>query len=261
MARRQVSPFPELALPAGNLGPRSTTRRLATIREAVALAPGTQIEPHYYRWIQVGQYEVGFRKPGKEAALVGPRYNEHDMLPTIRHQGAVIEYTPGFTTIYRELELLARKASNTLALDLLACLLYRAAFMLDHEPIDAASWRYAPPVTVVEAIESWVPEMAGFPPAVFLHLVDAIALNEDVKYLGRALANGKTEEQFLASGAGRPNNLSTCTHIAAVLLQKASLVDLLGAFARQPSGVAPLGQAEARRMFPLLQGQAGLGLA
>ena len=137
------------------------------------------------------------------------------------------------------------KHTNTLALELLACLFYRAAFMLDHEELEPGCWRYSPPDNVLNEIESSVPEMAGFPTRVFLHLVEMIALNEDVKY--------RTLGKNIQSGTGRTNNLSTCAHIRAYLLGRVSLVELLGAFARQPPGVAPLTQTAARELFPMLR--------
>ncbi len=215
------------------------------MHEAIALPLGTADNPIFHRWRQIGDYEIGFRKPGKEANLPPPRTNLNDMLPTIRGGGEIIEYAPGFSTIYAELEHIG-KQTNTLALELIACLFYRAAFMLDHREFEPDCWRYEPSERILDEIESWVPVMGDVPSRVFLHLVEAISVNEDVKYF--------TLGKDIRSGTGRTNNLSTCTHICAYLLGRVSLVELLGAFARQPPGVAPLTQRHARTIFPLLGG-------
>ena len=207
---------------------------------------GTRDEQIFTRLISVSGYDVGVRKPGKEAEWDPPRQNPNDMLPTIRKDGMVIEYAPGFTAIFEVLQDLG-VGRNNLALELIGCLLFRSAYMLDHEEMEPGCWRYAPPPTVVTEIERWTPSAANLPIQVFLHLIEALALNEDVKY--------DTLGYDIQKGVGRRNNLSTCAHIVAVFLGRASLVRFAGTLARPPSGVAPMSRTAAEASFPLLAGR------
>jgi hypothetical protein len=241
-----MTPYPELQLPKGDLGPLSRRRQTESVAEAIAFPVGTRGAQAFTRLIGVRGYEVGVRKPGKEADWEPPRTNPNDMLPTIRFNGEVIEYAPGFTAIFEVLQDLG-VGRNTLALELIGCLLFRSAFMLDHEEMEPACWRYVPPASVVADIEKWTPTAADLPIQVFLHLIEALALNEDVKY--------KTLNYDIQKGYGRRNNLATCAHIVAVFLGRASLVKFAGSLARPPSGVAPITRVGAEAAFPLLAGR------
>ena len=79
---------------------------------------------------------------------------------------------------------------------------------------------------------------------VFMYLVEVLALNEDVKYDFRG--------RVLAEGYGRQNNLLTCAHLIAVLLDRLPLVDFAGGMARPPTGLSPITQSGARAAFPML---------
>lgn len=246
MFERAQSPYPSLRLPEGNLGPLAKGKKMAAVAEAWSLATGTLASPTYHCIYQIDDYEVGVRKPGKEADPSFPVPNPNDMLPTIRHRGAFLEYAPGFTYIFEELQKLAVGRSD-LALELTGSLLYRAAYMLDHQEDRTGTWRYHPPEDVVRDIERWVPEIGRMPSRVFLHFVEILSWNEDEKYAARGADIG--------SGVGRTNNLSTCAHIIAVFLGRKSLVRFAGSLARVPAGVAPLTQKSAREVFPLLAGR------
>ncbi len=202
--------------------------------------------PMFHPVCQLGDFVIGVRKPGKEAAPTFPSPNPHDMLPSIQRGGAYIEYTPGFTTIFEELQGLA-VGRNNLALEHIGCLLFRAAYMLDHEEIGPGIWRFAPPRDVIDEVERWAPQVAGIPTSVFLHLIEVLAWNEDEKYAYR--------EYDIGTGIGRTNNLGTCAHIIAVFLGRASIVRFAGGLARPPSGVNPITQKAAREAFPLLDGR------
>ena len=134
-------------------------------------------------------------------------------------------------------------------LELLACLLFRSAFMLDHQEQQPGSgrWRHEPPEAVVRAIEEQSPVMAAgqyeLPFRVFLHLIDALAWNEDVKY---------NPDPASIQNRGRRNTLLTCVNIIGVFLDRVSLVDFVGLIIRG-RGVAPISVIAAKRYFPMLE--------
>lgn len=75
----------------------------------------------------------------------------------------------------------------------------------------------------------------------FLHYIDAIAWQEDVKYytLGRGVN----------TDIGRTNNLLTYAHFCACLLKRAHWADMLN---RYSMGVSPLPKANIPEAFPEL---------
>ena len=93
-------------------------------------------------------------------------------------------------------------------------------------------------------VESDVSHVDGLPLRVFLQVVEAIALNEDVKYTSRA--GGLTT-------AGRVNTMLTFAHLCGVFTGRADLGSFAGAFARPPLGLSPLSQKDVRLLFPLLE--------
>lgn len=241
-----MTPFPELKLPNSDLGPLSRRPQADLVQEAIGWATGTREDPAFTRIVRLGTYDVGVRKPGKEADGTGDRQNANDMLPTILVDGKVYEYAPGFATIFESLQDLG-VGRNNLALELIGCLLFRSAFLLDHDQMEPGVWRWRPPESVQNEIEKWTSSVGDVPVMVFLNLIEALALNEDVKY--------QTLGYDITKGVGRRNNLGTCAHIIAVFLGRASLVRFAGALARPPSGVAPISRKAAEEAFPLLAGR------
>lgn len=234
-----------LALPDGRLGELSAERRLASIVEAKSLPAGPAftspvITPLYGPF---GDLCVGVAKPGKEAEESRDVVNPHDMTPLVLNDSADTGYRPTFADIFRSLQSLGAEEQTRSALEVIAALMARNAYMLDHKISPAGSWRYSPPELAVNYLESVVDDVDGVPPRTFLFLTEALALNEDVKYY--SLKGELTP-------SGRPNNLLTCTHIAAVFLDMAGLVDFAYGLTRG-RGVAPLSQQKIRTIFPLLQ--------
>ena len=218
--------------------------RARSIQEAIALPRGASTEEKVYTKLwESGEYEVGVGKPGKETKRETPNVN--DMLPYIKKNGqsATIK-DASFLDIFREIERVAGKSAS--ALELLGCLLIRSAYMLDHV-VEQERVVYKPPQTIVEVIEKEIPSMFGVPTHVFLQYLDTIALNEDVKYY----TLGLTKEKPYGPDAGRKNNLLTCAHLVAHLMQKTGVIDFGYRFA-QRRGVSPLSEAEARLFFPHL---------
>ena len=116
-------------------------------------------------------------------------------------------------------------------LEVLASVMFRQAFMVDHKKIDG-NWRLDIPIASMQYLEEGKPKNEGIPIKAFLYLLEVLALNESVKYF--------TLGHEIKTGVGRRNNLLTCCHLIAVLLQKTSLWKFAGSLSRPPSGVAPL---------------------
>ena len=87
----------------------------------------------------------------------------------------------------------------------------RNAYLLDHDD----SLQYAPPAEAIEYLNSAISEYEGISVEAYLHYLEMIALNEDVKYY--------TLGYDVHSGTGRKNNLLTYAHLIAILLGKGSL--------------------------------------
>lgn len=217
--------------------------REKSIEDAVVLKKGPSREQMQYHVLWSGHgYEVGAGKPGKETTRTIP--NPHDMWPFIRKNGKFEDKSATFKDIFHELEKMSRKSVHSL--ELLGCLLARSAVMLDHQVIDGRVI-YTPPMQVVEEISKEIPTMFNVPLSVFLQYLDTIALNEDVKYQRNLNSKGKKYNR----SAGRPNNLLTCVHLIAVLLERASIVDFGYGFAQQ-RGVSAL-KKNIDGIFPLLK--------
>ncbi|MDP2630099.1 MAG: hypothetical protein Q8P56_01705 [Candidatus Uhrbacteria bacterium] len=220
--------------------------RTKSIDDAVLLPGGPSREKmkHHVLWSGHG-YEVGVGKPGKETVtknVINPNVN--DMWPFIQKDNIFEDKSASFDDIFYELEHMGNRSRYSL--ELLGCLLARSAFMLDHEIIDGKVV-YVPPKVVMDEISKDITTMFKVPLGVFLQYLEAIALNEDVKYQRRLNTKGKP----YAKAAGRPNNLLTCAHLIAVLLGKTSVVGFATGFAKK-RGVSPLDVKQLTGCFPML---------
>lgn len=233
----------------------SAERRMDSVREAIGLPGGPSQESRVtHRCYVCGPYEVVLWKPGKEAApgWNGATYkdghkgqNPNDMLPDIIREG-VRPYAPlSFNDVFRMLD--GIHMTDAKALELLACLLYRMAFMLDHGKNSAGQWKLAIPPQTLSWIAQRTGEIEGMPVEVFLYLCELIALNEDVKYhtLGH---NPK-----MTRAVGRRNNLLTYCRLCAVLLHEEPFVEFAFGFVRG-RGVSPIAEKNAAGAFPSLLG-------
>lgn len=217
--------------------------RLKSIDAAVQLSSGASRQEMHYHVLWSGEgYEVGVGKPGKETERKRP--NPYDMWPFIRKNGVFDEKSATFGDIFHELEHMSNKSRHSL--ELLGSLLARSALMLDHKILNDRVI-YAPEHSVLSEISQEIPSMFNVPLTVFLQYIEAIALNEDVKYQRNLNASGKP----YSKSAGRPNNLLTCAHLIAVLLGKSSIVDFAYGFAQQ-RGVSALKITKLPICFPLL---------
>ena len=184
-------------------------------------------------------YRIRFRKPGKDA-LKYP----YDMTPQLWKGRGDTGLLPTFGELYGWLEDLRRDPRGIEALDIVATLLLRDAYMLDHTSTQDG-WRYCPPAPVVSQLESLAPTIGPMATLNVLHLVDAVALNEDVRY---STGGGPTER-------GRYNNLLTAVRMITVMLDRERLSSAVGRLVQGGfGGVSPLEATEARRRLPLAHG-------
>lgn len=230
----------------------SGDRRLARVNEAMSWPRGSQGNMKFYEIWACKTHKVKLGKPGKEAA---PNYdrcrykdghrgnNPNDMRPCIWTLKDLIDKNASFTNVFDELQTLSR--GNERVLELLACLLFRSAFMMDHVDIGNGKWRYLPDKYVVQIINKYTPPVFGVPLEVFLHYLDALAWNEDVKYYSLGYD--------ITKATGRQNNLLTCVNLIGVFLDRIPISKFAGAFARPPIGLSAISRKKAIEIFPLLK--------
>lgn len=257
-----------LALPNKKLGPLATPKRTSSVELALKWKTGSQEDKHYIKMYQSGDFSVCLGKPGKEAHPEYKRLNMNDMTPTIFFQDEVLDFFPTFSEIFEDFQ---RIGSLSIAhnkksiLVSLACLLYRSSFMLDHELVNedffgdsqGDRWHWKIPSihleTLINGTSEVGPVVVGekreirIPIDVYLHLVDAIALNEDVKYQ----AKNVSESGKVIKPTGRTNTLQTLTAIIAVFLDRYSVVKFASSLI-QGRGVASISNTDARLAFPEL---------
>jgi len=230
-------------------------RRLEALKEALSWERGPdQNNRKVTKLYFFKEYTLAIAKPGKEAA---PDYkncrnykthektnNQNDMNPQILKDGKKIEENLTFEDMFNAIDKLKRE--DLFGLELFGTLIFRAAFMLDHKKNEEGKWRYEPPEKSVLLLESKIPFISKIPSRVFLHFLEILSLNEDVKIY--TLGYSEFTQDY-----GRINTLLTFAHLIAVLLNKRSLAKFAGSFARPPSGMAPLPKTKiAFECFPLL---------
>lgn len=208
-----------------------------------------------YHWVWAsadGVHEMGFAKFGKEYYSDTHKYkdghkgnNPNDMKPVIRTDGALLNFDFRFDHIFNFFEHVHHHCSEEV-LETLGELIIRDAFMLDHKKAEDGNYYYCPPQEAVDLIVNAVPEFDGIDTELYLHYMDAIAQNEDVKYdtLGY---------NVYRSGYGRENNLLTYAHVIAALLDRVSFLKLCKEFAKVPVGICALTFKDLREVYPGLE--------
>lgn len=230
--------------------------RRKLVNYARSLKGSTLNNPIVHKLWRVGEYDLGFLKPGKETApdaktnhkdgTVGP--NPDDMTPTIWRNGSIIKAPASFEEIFHVFEKLLKEDEED-AMEILAGLFYRSAYLYDYtfgETETMPSYDIDP--RILKRLEDCIPKVTGGIPAeVYLKYLQLIALNEEVKYnaLGYDIEKVST---------GRQGNLRTYTYLIAVLLGRMPLAVFCYAFART-GGVAPIGGKSAAQAFPWLRAE------
>ena len=245
----------ELSLPAGlKLSPFARARREAMLKEAISWPKGrSQTKRKITEVYASGDFVVAVGKPGKEAApdfkrkhyITGETTNNpNDMNPLIMEKGVKVGNDLTFEAMFEQIEHLMR--ADIFGLEIFGMLIFRMAFMLDHKQNQNGKWRYEPPKESLNILKKRLPEIGGVPVDIFLYFLDVLALNEDVKM--HTLGHENAQHDY-----GRVNTLLTFAHLAAVLLNRRSLAKFAGAFARPPSGMAPLPKIKGLfETYPLL---------
>ncbi|MDP3026711.1 MAG: hypothetical protein Q8N63_03310 [Nanoarchaeota archaeon] len=246
-----------LKLPNFSLSKFATPLRLEAVNEALKWKKGyDQDNREVTKLYFVREYTAAIAKPGKEAA---PDYkgcthyitrektnNENDMNPHILKDGKRVGENATFEDMFGDIEKL--KHADLFGLELMGMLLFRAAFMLDHKKNKEGNLRYSPPEEILEILEERIPEVSGIPIRAFLHFLEILSLNEDIKMY--TLGRPELKEDY-----GRINTLLTFVHLVAVLLNRRPLYKFAGNFARPPVGMAPIPKTERGGIFesfPLL---------
>jgi hypothetical protein len=260
-----------LKLPSENLSPIANPRRLSSIELALAWEIGSQEDKKYVKTFQTDDFEVVLGKPGKEAAIGYERPNPNDMTPTVLYRQEAIDFYPTFSDIFKHFQHLgAVGAPQTRepVLSTLAALMFRSSFMLDHVSVEEKHfndksgnrWVWNPPRESLDFLTSSretmgpkVRTISGkelqLPLDVYLHLIDAIALNEDVKYQAPKIAlKGKVDGKV-----GRTNTLQTLTAIIVVFLDRYPIYKFADSLIRG-RGVASISAKAAIEALPQLSG-------
>jgi hypothetical protein len=177
-----------------------------------------------WKYPKDSSYVVCFGKYGKEYYEVSKQYEDtsddqipdnerkncNDMMPTVFRNGSIVDSFRGrFDDIFALLEHCGNEGKIN-AVRALAILFYRNALLLDHNASNG-NYSYNPPQELIDYICSEVPEYEGIPMEVYLHALDAIGFNEDVKYFTQGKLQKKT-------GIGRENNMKTYSYAAACVL-------------------------------------------
>lgn len=249
----------ELKLPDEKLASFARPRRIEAFNEALSWKKGpSQDKKEYTKLYNIKEYTIEIGKPGKEAA---PGYkhkhykacpcchgqkisnNKNDMEPRILKNGSKIDKSMSFEDIFDMIETVMYQ--DRFGMELFGMLLFRAAFMLDHYKNNEGGLRYIPPEKAVRLLEERIPLVSGIPIRVFLHFLEVLSLNEDIKTYTFGYKEFK-------SGYGRTNTLLTFVNVIAVILQRQSLYKLLANFARPPAGMAPIPKTKITEFFPLL---------
>lgn len=215
-------------------------KRMKRISEALNWKSGTFEDKIYTSFWEEGSLKIALGKPGKESQdSYSGDINQHDMRPDIFDNGINRKKAATFGDVVYELEKVSEK--NNYCVELLGALMFRSAFLLDHVEIKEGVVRYMPSEEVIKYINERVPTIYGISPLGFLHYIDAIALNEDVKYY----CKGRNLEK---ESVGAKNNYLTYVKLIAVITGEIPVSSIANQLLR--SGVATIGINEGLRVLP-----------
>ena len=221
------------------LGDHNSKIKRELIIEKMMRLLGSEEKPqnHLIYKSPTSSFEIFVEKPGKEAYRE-KNPNIHDMRIYIKENSReIIEIGKAFKDIFKSLEDIKEHKK---ALDLMAYIFIRNAFCYDHNN----SYDYLPSNILIEEIKKDLDEIHGLPVDVFLHFLDLIAANEDVKYSNKGHSMG--------AGTGRRNNLLTYVNVIALLQGKIKIWELIGALSSGAAGVAQISTKSLYENFPLI---------
>jgi len=189
-------------------------QRIKRINEAIKFKSGTIDNP--VKTVITTLYnkkKVYFLKPGKETQRKIP--NKFDMFPNVGKNN--IDETSGFTFEVLWEYLIKISIINQITFKKVLMLLYRICYFADHKEISPNILRYKPPNEIIDYIDKLDFSLKdGFKDKFkkneiglheFLHFVDILGWNEDVKY---HIENGKaTFEGKYSVNVGRVNTIKS----------------------------------------------------
>ena len=187
-------------------------KRLELIQLAIAWE-GTTPQNHFiihnvWKYPADPSYIVCFGKFGKEYYENGKNCN--DMKPCVFKDNAIVDSFRGrFDDIFALLEDCGKRGMTDVV-KAFSILFFRNALLLDHNN-NGGTYNYCPPQELVDYICTHYPTYEGIPMEVYLHTLDAIGFNEDVKYYTQEKLQKKT-------GIGRENNMKTYCYASACVL-------------------------------------------
>ncbi len=227
-------------------------KKAQMIAYAKSLSGKTTKGEYDYHWLWESadsQYKVGVGKFGKEYYLSVINWqdghkgnNPNDMRPVVNVKGVELEFDSSFDHIFRFFQDVSKIDEK--ALRILGCLMYRNAYLEDHVLVDG-KLVYTPPQDAIDYLTKVIPMYDGISIEAYLHYMEAIAWNEDVKY--------DTLGYDVHSGIGRQNNMLTYAHIISIFLGVGSIAKLCSQFSRPPVGVSAIPQSVAVEAFPWLK--------
>lgn len=183
-------------------------KRRKRIQEALGWGSGTRDNPrkHLVTTLPNG-IDVCFLKPGKEVFSVR-RPNPYDMTPVVGSPDKILR----FDEIWSYLSKIS--VVNFDSFKAVLTLTYRNAYLMDHVEEEAGIIRYQPSEEIARCIDSMNDEIGDILPfglMGFLHLLDILGWNEDVKYHtehSRPTFSGRYNFKV-----GRINTLLTCIRV------------------------------------------------
>lgn len=154
-------------------------KRIRLIQEAIRFECGTVDSPRKHKIAELAAgVEVYFLKPGKETVRRN-NPNENDMTPIVGKERA--RFT--FQDIW---EFMIRWAlEDESVLKPIGILVYRVGYLIDHQSGSDGTFRYIPNPSMARTISDIDSTLsAKFPGGLwgFLHFIDLLGWNEDVKY-------------------------------------------------------------------------------
>ena len=208
--------------------------------------------------------EVILCKSGKEAFESdedGNIKNPNDMRPRV---GPYNEKTEN-KDIWAQLAESAFHSDSKFMFDALLVMLYRNAYLMDHEKNNQGKWVYRPDIDVAKCIDEEIGGALEGDVLELLHFLDLLGWNEDVKYFeskGKKLTSEDGRDDF---DTGRVNTLRTAINNSYSLVElvedvkknkeDAQNIDFSQAFkvAKQLSigrGVSPVSHKSMLEWFP-----------
>ena len=171
------------------------------------------------------------------------------MYPRITRDGIDIPYGESFSGIWNELENISHTSDGKFAVEMIGRFIVAAAYMVSHEEIEPGIWRLSESDSMKKfyddlerRVRTTTHIQGNIPIRVFLNMVEAIALQEDVKYF---TLNGNK----YAGNKGRVNNLLTTAGVIRFLSGNAHISWLVGSLSRNPPGVVSMTQDQIREYF------------